>query len=80
MSINMFNPANYAAPSDVLADKTLSNQQKIAALKDWARDEYQKGLADSENMLPARNGEYKNLLPDILNALLTLNVEFDPNG
>ena len=80
MSIDQKNNRDYHNAQEVLLDKKLSREEKIHLLKEWARDEYQLLIADQENMLASRNQQYKNQLSEVLEALLTLDVEFDPSG
>lgn len=40
----------YQIPEDVLLDKRLSREQKIAVLKQWAFDERELEVAEEENM------------------------------
>lgn len=76
----MNNPrAKYKTPQQLLDDNNLSSQAKIQLLKDWAVDEQLKAVAEEENMLrTAENGH--NQLSLVLEALLSLGVEFNPHG
>ena len=70
----------YRNPALLAIDSCLSHEDKIKILKDWAREEYSKAVADEENMCQADAAEDQNILDKVLNALLKLGVEFDPSG
>ena len=61
-------------PSDVLADNTLSKEQKISVLKQWEYDARELSVAEEENM-PSAGGETPNMLSRIHIALRQLGVE-----
>ena len=68
----------YKTPAMLLADSKLNKAQKIALLKSWARDAYELSEAANESMIaPSDNGS--DQLAAVLDALLKLGVEYDPN-
>ena len=64
-------------PGDVLQHKELSREQKIKILTSWAHEELELSVAEEENM-PNRAHETQSKLDDILKALLSLDVTYDP--
>lgn len=68
----------YKTPAALLADTKLSKAQKIALLKNWARDAYELSEAANESMTaPPDNSN--DQLSAVLDALLKLGVEYDPH-
>ncbi len=68
----MQNPAaEFPSPQAVLADQTLSHEQKITILKRWEYDARELEVAEEENM----GGSTPSLLGEILLALHSLNAE-----
>lgn len=66
----------FKQPSDVLADKSLSKEQKIKILTQWEYDARELSVAEEENM-PAKFGDEANMLNRIHEALRTLGVSND---
>lgn len=66
-------PAVFESPADVLADRTLTKEQKIEILRRWEYDASEVSVAEEEGM-PAGNGE---VLQQILYALHDLVGEID---
>ena len=77
MATNSNPRVKYQTPQKLLADDNLSDEAKIRLLKEWAVDEQLKSIAEEENML--REDGNINQLSEVLKALLSLGVEFDPH-
>jgi len=61
-------------PSEILADDTLTRDDKIDILHRWAYDEREMSVAEEENMLNHSNHQY-NILDEINKCLLELGVD-----
>lgn len=77
----MTNPSgSYSDPKEVLADKSLSRDEKIAILREWHYDAMRLQESEAENM----SGGEPDRLRSVSNALLELGVspvkEADPKG
>lgn len=71
------NPASiFKRPMDVLNDNTLSRDDKIASLKQWALDERLMSVAEEENM-QSGDTDKNNVLDEILSSLQKLGVDTD---
>lgn len=71
------NPANYfASPKEILKDQSLSKEEKIYILKQWAYDEREMAVAEEENMM-SNQTQSGHILDEILNALIVLGVDSD---
>lgn len=69
----------FKRPNDVLQHDALSREQKIKILTSWAHDEMELSIAEEENM-PNRAHETISKLDEILRALLSLGVTYDPHA
>lgn len=67
----------YAHPDEVLHDLSLSNAQKIKALKDWEQDLRQLMVASDENMPGTATGQPAESLKLVREALGTLSAAAD---
>jgi len=63
-----FNPASiYQSPKQLMADQSISKEDKISILEHWEDDERERLVAEEENMLPSDNEKY--ILDEIRQAL-----------
>jgi len=62
----------YKTPQDVLKDDTLTKEQKIEILKQWAYDARLLAVAEEENM---RGDSSSTMLSRVHQALLELGIE-----
>lgn len=70
----MLNPAGeFTHPGDVLAEQTLTREQKIKLLKRWEYDARELEVAEEENM----GGGSPSLLGEVLNTLMRLDTTVD---
>jgi hypothetical protein len=70
----MLNPTSvFARPNDVLAEQTLTREQKIRVLRRWEYDARELEVADEENM----GGGPPDVLDQVLKALHRLDAEID---
>lgn len=60
----------YHSPAEVLRDKSLNTEQKLAVLESWEQDEREMDVAQEEGM----TGEEKSMLHDILEAMEKLDM------
>ncbi|HKL27379.1 MAG TPA: hypothetical protein VJ910_14235 [Desulfuromonadales bacterium] len=70
----LLNPTSvFARPEDVLAEASLSRDQKIQILRRWEYDARELEVADDENM----GGGSPDVLDRVLDALRRLDAEAD---
>ena len=70
----MLNPTSvFTRPNDVLAEQTLTREQKIRVLRRWEYDARELEVADEENM----GGGPPDVLDQVLKALHRLDAEID---
>lgn len=67
--------SHFSAPSDILDHPALNRTQKIELLGQWEYDARELEVATEENM----GGTSASRLPDILEALATLNADPHPD-
>lgn len=66
-------------PHDVVADDSLSKDQKVKILQQWEYDARELSVAEEENMA-AHSGDESNKLNRIQKALRELGVNSDSSG
>lgn len=72
----ILNPSDhFKSPEDILKNKTLSRDDKIAILRSWAEEENEKAVAVEENM----GDNDSDLLDRIRKAMHDLDYYPDPN-
>lgn len=70
----LLDPASvYQAPAEVLADNTLTREEKIKVLRSWEYDARELEVAEEENM----GGGRPSLLGQVLSALHRMDAEVD---
>jgi hypothetical protein len=70
----LLNPAGcFREPSEVVADETLSREQKLRVLRQWDQDARQLAVAEEENM----TGGEENMVGRVSKAILALGGHAD---
>ena len=64
----------YGHPLEVVADNTLTNEQKIQILRQWEYDAHELQTAEEENMPELGEEERGSMLSRVLDALHRLGV------
>ena len=70
----LLNPAKeFVSPRDVIAEQSLTQDQKIQVLRRWEYDALELEVAEEENM----GGDSSSILSEVLDALHSLNAKVD---
>lgn len=70
----LLNPAKeFSHPKDVLAEQSLTLDQKVEVLKRWEYDALELEVAEEENM----GGDSPSILSEVLDALHSLGAKID---